>query len=68
MFGGLSSSLGIAALYHRNFGWHLGFDFHFFFQALGVIVFCGTCWYLVSLWMWSRTLEILAEIRKQARP
>ena len=68
IFAGLSSCLGIVELYHRRFGWHLGFDFHFFLQALGVMLFWGTCWYLVSLWMWSRTPRILADRRQQHRP
>jgi hypothetical protein len=68
IFGGLSSCFGLVALYHRHFGWHLGFDFYFFSCAVGLVVFWGTCWYLVSLWMWSRTPSILADRRQQHRP
>jgi len=49
ILGGLSSCLGIVAFYHRHFGWHLGFDFQLFMRALGVMVFWGACWYLMSV-------------------
>jgi hypothetical protein len=62
IFGGLSSLLGIFSLYHRHFGWHLGFDFYFVARGFSVVVFWIACWYLVSLWMWSRTPQILKRI------
>ena len=62
IFGGLSSLLGTSSLYYRHFGWHLGFNFDFAVRGLGVFVFWGMCWYLVSLWMWSRTPQILKRI------
>lgn len=65
IFGGLSSLLGIISVYHRRFGWRLGFDFYFLFRALAVLLFWITCWYVVSLWMWSRTPQILADKRKE---
>lgn len=68
IFGGLSSLLGILSVYHRHFGWRLGFDSYFGVRALGVLAFWVGCWYLVSLWMWSRTPQILADKRKQGLP
>jgi hypothetical protein len=67
IFGGLSSVLGILSLYHRHFGWHLGFDFYFVARGLSVFVFWIACWYLVSLWMWSRTQQILKRINARKR-
>ena len=67
IFGGLSSMLGILSVYHRHFVWHLGFDFCFVVRGLGVLVFWVACWYFVSLWMWSRTPQILADKRKEDR-
>lgn len=67
IFGGLSSLLGIFSVYHRHFGWHFGFDLYFLLRALAVLVFWITCWYLVSLWMWLRTRQILTDKRKGLR-
>ena len=68
IFGGLSSLLGILSVYHRHFGWRLGFDSYFVVRGLGMLVFWVACWYLVSLWMWSRTTQILADKRRQGLP
>ena len=62
IFGGLPPLLGILAVYYRQFGWHLGFDFYFLARGLGALVFWIACWYLLSLWMWSRTPRILKRI------
>ncbi len=67
IFGGLSSLLGIFSVYHRHFGWHLAFDFYFVVRGLGVLVFWIACWYLLSLWMWSRTPQILERISTRKR-
>jgi hypothetical protein len=65
IFGGLSSLLGILSVYHSHFGWHFGVDFYFVVRGLGVLFFWIACWYFVSLWMWSRTSQILADKRKE---
>lgn len=65
IFGGLPSLLGISSLYHRHFGWHLGFDFYFLVRGLALLVSQIALWFLVSLWMWSRTPEILKHVRKK---
>jgi hypothetical protein len=44
IFGGLSSLLGTFSVYHRHFGWHLGFDFYFVARGLSVLVFWIACW------------------------
>ena len=67
IFGGLSSLLGIFSVYHRHFGWHLGFDSYFVVAGLGVLAFWIACWYLLSLWMWSRTLQVLKRIDARKR-
>jgi hypothetical protein len=67
IFGVLPSLLGISSLYHRHFGWHLGFDSYFCARALGGLVFWITCQYLLSLWMWSRTPQILRQIKARKR-
>jgi hypothetical protein len=65
IFGGLSSLLGISSVYSRHFGWHLGFDLFFLLRAVGVLVSQIVIWYLLSLWMWSRTPQILERKRKE---
>ncbi len=65
IFGGLPWLLGIVSVYHRHFGWHLGFDFYFVARGLSVLVFWVACWYLLSLWMWSRTPQILKRINER---
>jgi len=45
VFGGLSSVLGISALYHRHFGWHLGFDFYFLVRGLAVLASQTALWF-----------------------
>jgi hypothetical protein len=67
IFGGLSSLLGILSVYHRHFGWHLGFEFYFAVRGFGVLVFWVACWYFVSLWMWSRTPKILEQMNTSKR-
>ena len=62
IFGGFSSLLGFFSVYQRHFGWHLGFDFYFVVRGLGVLMFWIACWYLLSLWMWSRTSQVLKRI------
>ena len=67
IFGGLSSLFGILSVYHTHFGWRLGFDLYFVARALSVLVFWIACWYLLSLWMWSRTPKILEQINTRKR-
>ena len=67
IFGGLSSLLGTSSLYYHHFGWHLGFNFDFAVRGLGVFVFWGMCWYLMSLWMRSQTPHILKRISARKR-
>ena len=67
IFGALSSLLGILSVYQRHFRWHLGFDLHFVARTLGVLVSWIPCWYLLSLWMWSRTPQILKRINATTR-
>lgn len=68
IFGGLSSLLGIYSVYHRHFGWHLGFDFFFLLRVVAVLASQIVIWYLLSLWMWSRTPQILERKRKETIP
>jgi hypothetical protein len=67
IFWGLSSLLGIFSVYYSHFGWNLGFDFYFVARGLGVFVFWIACWYLLSLWMWSRTPKIVERINTRKR-
>jgi hypothetical protein len=67
IFGGSSALLGISSVYYRHFGWHLGFDVYFVVRGLSVLVFWIACWYLLSLWMWSRTSQVLKRINARRR-
>src|ERR1039458_3712483 len=62
IFGGFSSLLGFFSGCQRHFGWHLGLDFYFVVRGLGVLMFWIACWYLMALWMWSRTSQVLKRI------
>lgn len=61
LFGGLFSLLGIGSLYHRYFGWELGFSSEFGVRAVAVLLFWVVVWFLIASSWWSQIPKLLAK-------
>jgi hypothetical protein len=54
LLGGLSSLLGIGSIYHRTFGWELGFTPEFGLRAVALLLFWIVVWFFVASLWWSQ--------------
>ena len=63
LYGGFSSLLAIGFLYHRQFGWGLGFSTEFGIRAVALLLFWFVVWLLVASFWWSKMLTFAGKNR-----